>query len=182
MLDKNRSQLLLIDVQERLLPAMKKAEKLAGRCAILLAAAHELEIPLTISEQYPRGLGASVAQISDAGKEGIILEKLSFSCSRDENIRRRLDDLQKDGRDQLVIGGIEAHVCVLQSTLDLIDAGYRVFVVADAISSRKSASRKLAIARMREAGAIIINTEMAVFEWLERAGTAEFKVLSKLIK
>ncbi len=182
MLDKNRSQLLLIDVQERLLPAMAGSEKLAGRCKILLGAARELEIPLTFSEQYPKGLGATVARLSEAGAKAVTLGKLSFSCQRDENIRQRLDDLRKEGRYQLVIGGIEAHVCVLQSALDLIDAGYQVFIVADAISSRKPASRKLAMTRMREAGAIIINTEMAVFEWLERAGTAEFRALSKLIK
>jgi len=182
MLEKNRSQLLIIDVQEKLYPATAKPDEVIGRCAILLKSAHELGIPAVISEQYPKGLGPTAKNLLKHAGNAAVMEKTAFSCLRDEAIYALLEIGSDEGRDQIVIGGMEAHVCVLQTALDLKGEDYEVFVVADAITSRAPASRKLAIARMRDAGITIINTEMAVFEWLERAGTPEFKVLSKLIK
>ena len=182
MLEKHRSQLLVIDVQERLYPVTAKPDQVIAKCGILLEAARKLSIPAMISEQYPKGLGATAKALRQMATEAVIMEKISFSCLRDDEIYARLEIAGDEGRDQIVIGGMEAHVCVLQTALDLKKEDYEVFVVADAITSRKASSRKLALARMRDAGIHVINTEMAVFEWLERAGTPEFKVVSKLIK
>ena len=181
LLNADTSQLLIIDVQARLLPAMAIPERVADQCNILLAAARVLAIPVTVSEQYPKGLGPTDKSLNMTNAEQV-MEKTAFSCVRDDAIAQRLADLREDGRHQVVIGGIESHVCVLQTALDLSDAGFDVNVVADAVSSRAEASVKLALARMRDEGISIVNTEMAVFEWLKRAGTPEFKTLSKLIK
>jgi len=182
MLEKYRSQLLIIDVQEKLYPVTAKPDQVIERCGVLLEAAGELGIPAVISEQYPKGLGATAKALRKRAGDAATMEKISFSCLRDDKIYARLEIGSDEGRDQIVIGGMEAHVCVLQTALDLRQEDYEVFVVADAITARKASSRKLAIARMRDAGITVINTEMAVFEWLERAGTPEFKVGSKLIK
>ena len=181
LLNADSSHLLIIDVQTRLLPVMAAPERVSARCNILLAAADELDIPVTISEQYPKGLGPTDAALKLCGHHKI-LEKTAFSCLRDEAIAERLNRMREDGRHQIVIGGIESHVCVLQTAADLTDAGFEVFVVADAVSSRKKGSVKLALARLRDEGVRIVNTEMALFEWLKRAGTNQFKTLSGLIK
>ncbi len=181
LLNANSSHLMVIDVQARLLPAMAEAQQVTARGNILLAAARELDIPITITEQYPRGLGPTDAALALADDDAV-MEKIAFSCLRDQAIAARLEELRQDGRHQMVICGIESHVCVLQTTLDLADAGYETFVVADAVSSRAQNSVDLALARMRDEGVSIVNTEMAVFEWLKQAGTQQFKTLSALIK
>ncbi len=181
LMNADTSQLLIIDVQVRLLPVITAPERVVERCNILLAAAKELEIPTTVSEQYPKGLGPTDDSIKLANSDQV-MAKSAFSCVRDNAIAERLGQLKEDGRHQVVIGGIESHVCVQQTALDLTDAGFEVSIVADAVSSRASESVELAFARMRDEGVSIVNTEMVVFEWLKRAGTPEFKTLSKLIK
>jgi isochorismate hydrolase len=116
------------------------------------------------------------------GNSGAIIDKVEFSCLKSEPLRERLHELRRQGRPQVVIGGIEAHVCVLQTAIDLEAQGFEAFVVADAIGSRAKANRKLAIARLLKAGADVVDSEMVLFEWLERAGTPEFKQLQSLIK
>jgi nicotinamidase-related amidase len=180
LLEAAKASLLVVDMQERLLPAMAEKDRVLSRTGILLAAARELGLPVTMSEQYPKGLGHTVAELaSNAAK---VFEKLSFSCWRDEHIRRHFIALHEGGRPQVVIAGIEAHVCVLQTAVDMAQAGFAVHAVADAMSSRVPESAALAFERMRHAGVSVINTEMAVFELLGRAGTAQFKSLSGLIK
>ncbi len=181
LMNADTSQLLIIDVQARLMPVMATPERVAERCNVLLASAKELEIPTTVSEQYPKGLGPTYDALKLTNSD-MVLEKSAFSCVRDDAIAERLGQLKDDGRHQVVIGGIESHVCVQQTALDLVDVGFDVSVVADAVSSRASESVELALARMRDEGVSIVNTEMVVFEWLKRAGTPEFKTLSKLIK
>lgn len=173
------AMLLIVDVQARLLPAMHKPERVTGNIARLQAAAARLGVPMVASEQYPRGLGATVPEIADAVPAGNTLDKLAFSCARDEALADKLASL---GRSQLVIAGIEAHVCVLQSAIAFAGTGYEVYVVQDAISSRNKADVKLAAARMAANGVTMINTEMALFEWMERAGSEDFKAISKLIR
>ncbi len=181
LIDVKASQLLIVDVQERLLPAMTDPEGLLRNTRILIACARELGVPVTVSEQYPAGLGATVPNIQEALATGTARHaKLEFSCLRDAGLRSELDAL-KAARPQLLITGIEAHVCVLQSALDAVDAGYSVFVVEDAISSRKEASRLSALRRLGNA-ATLVTTEMVVFEWLQRAGTDVFRSLSKLVR
>jgi nicotinamidase-related amidase len=179
LLDKDRSQFLLVDVQDRLLPAMHEGERMVERCGILLQAAQRLGIPTTISEQYKKGLGATVERLSNLKGDAPVLEKMHFSCAADPAMTARVQSL---GKKQLVIAGIEAHVCVLQSALGFKDMGLEVFVVADAVTSRKQESVDLALERYRAAGVNVVNAEMALFEWLHVSGTPAFKDLSKLIK
>lgn len=180
LLDATKASLLLIDIQERLLPAMAEPAGVVAKCGTLLAVARELALPVTISEQYPKGLGSTVPALR--GNDARVFEKLHFSCWRDEALKTHFIDLHEGGRPLVIVGGIEAHVCVLQTCIDLATAGFGVFAVGDAMSSRKAASADLAFVRMRDAGVQVVNTEMALFELLEKAGTAPFKTLSALIK
>lgn len=180
LLDASKASLLLVDIQERLLPAMAAPEQVVAKSQILMTAARTLGLPVTISEQYPKGLGHTVSSLQS--NEATTFEKLTFSCWRDEEIRQHFINLHESSRPLVVVTGIEAHVCVLQTCIDMANAGFGVFAVSDAMSSRKPESATLAFERMRAAGVEVINTEMAVFELLERAGSAEFKALSGLIK
>lgn len=181
LMNADTSQLLIIDVQAQLLPAMATPDEVVRRCNILLEAARTIDVPVTVSEQYPKGLGHTDEGIKLANSDRV-MEKTAFSCLRDEAIAAHLLDLREDGRHQVVVGGMESHVCVMQTCLDLVDAGFEVFLAADAVSSRAPSSVELATARLRDEGVSIVNTEMAVFEWLKVAGTPAFKALSALIK
>lgn len=182
LLDRGKASLLLIDLQERLLPAMADLAMVESRSLILLKAARALDIPVTVSEQYPKGLGHTVASLRAEIGPAPVFEKLAFSCWRDAAIKGHLIRHHEQGRPLVIVAGIEAHVCVLQSCIDLATAGFGVFAVADAMSSRKQESAALAITRMALAGVSVVNTEMAVFELLGQAGTAEFKALSALVR
>lgn len=175
----NQSCLLIVDIQANLAPAVVEPESLIANAELLLRAARRLGIPILASEQYPRGIGHIVPELAAILPEQTVVEKLHFSCLQDAIYNHRLRDL---GRRQTIVAGIEAHVCVLQTAEDLLSAGYTVFVVADAISSRKAANQRAAIHRLAAAGARIVTTEMVVFEWLGKAGTAEFKEIIPLIK
>lgn len=180
LLDSSKTSLLIVDVQSRLLPAMVEPERILERASILLQAAEVLKIPVTVSEQYAKGLGHTVPEL--AKNFATTFEKLSFSCWRDAALKSHFITLHEGGRPLVIVAGIEAHVCVLQSCIDLANAGFGVFAVADAMSSRQSASADLALHRLRGAGIQVVNTEMVIFELLEKAGTPEFKALSALIK
>lgn len=180
LLDASKASLLLVDIQERLLPAMSAPEQVVSKSQILLQAAKSLGLPVTISEQYPKGLGHTVAALQS--NDAVTFEKLTFSCWRNEAMKNHFINLHEKGRPLVIVAGIEAHVCVLQSCIDMANAGFGIFAVADAMSSRKTESATLAFERMRAAGVEVVNTEMVVFELLERAGTPEFKTLSGLIK
>lgn len=165
------------------MPAIEAAGEVADAVVRLASLARRLDVPVTVSEQYPKGLGATVESVRAAvGNTATTLQKIEFSCLANETLARRIETLTASGREQLVVAGIEAHVCVLQTVLDLADNGQQVFVVAAAIGSRAAASKQLALQRMRDAGATIIDVEMAMFEWLERAGTPEFKELQAGLK
>lgn len=182
LLEAGKSSLLVIDMQERLLPAMSMAADAERRCGILIEAARALQLPVTVTEQYPRGLGATVPGLKAQLGNAPVFEKLAFSVWRDEALKAHMIRQHEQGRPQVIVAGIESHVCVLQSAIDLADAGFGVFAVADAMSSRAPASVEMALARMRHANVEVVNTEMAVFELLGRAGTAEFKGLSGLVR
>lgn len=180
LLEAAKSSLLVIDMQERLLPAMAEKERVLAKAKILMTAARELGLPVAMSEQYPKGLGHTVPGLQS--NEAKVFEKLSFSCWRDEAIRRHFIALHESGRPQVVVAGIEAHVCALQTCIDMAQAGFAVYAVSDAMSSRAPESASLAFQRMGREGVEAVNTEMAVFELLGRAGTPAFKSLSALIK
>lgn len=183
LISAQRSLLLIVDVQQKLAPAMASLDRLLANLTILLRAAHPLGVPVLASEQYPRGLGPTLPEVAallappDGAPE--VFEKSHFSCAAEPGVAERL---ALTGRDQIVIAGIEAHVCVLQTALELRAAAWSVFVVADACSSRAPASAEQAMDRMRQHGVTVVNTEMVLFEWLHRAGTPAFKTLSSLVR
>lgn len=179
LLDASRSSLLIVDVQQNLGPVMAEPRQVYRHCTLLLRAAARLAVPVTISEQYPKGLGATMGELLVEAPTGVVMEKMHFSCAAEPAILARLRGFD---RPQVVVAGIEAHVCVLQSALGLKAAGFDVFVVADACSSRLVANHQLAMNRMAAAGVAVVSTEMAVFEWLYVAGTPAFKDMIKLIK
>jgi nicotinamidase-related amidase len=182
LIDASKSSLLIVDVQERLLPAMADGAHVVSRCSILLKVAKALDVPVAVSEQYPKGLGHTIEELRADVGNAQVFEKITFSCWRDPAMKAALVKLHDSGRPQVIVAGIEAHVCVAQTALDLAQAGFGVFVVADAVSSRVESSKALALARMAQSGIDVINTEMAVFELLGKAGTPAFKELSAMIK
>lgn len=177
-----QSQLLIIDIQERLAAAMpeKVIDKVIKNNNILLQAASVLDIPVIHSEQYPKGLGITVSAIAKnlpATTQSVT--KTSFSCSANADFN---DLVLQHNRKQIIISGIEAHVCVLQTALQLHSQGFLVYVVADAVCSRTKFNYKNALDRLRQAGIIISNVESVLFEWLRDASHPQFKALSQLIK
>lgn len=177
ILDLARAQLLVIDVQERLVPAMSDPGRLIASCRTLVEGARLLGVPIAISEQYPEGLGPTVADLSFASVPGFA--KKSFSCWRDPAIRSHL---LESGRDQIVLCGIEAHVCVLQTALDLREASLEVFAVVDAIDSRSPIDKEATIRRMFATGVQVGTVEMVLFEWMGSSANASFPAVSSLIK
>lgn len=173
------SLLLVVDIQQRLAPAIFDSAALTANAVRLLTAAGKLGIPAFVAEQYVRGLGSSLPEIQAAAVNARFFEKTHFSCAAETGI---VELLRTSGRRQIVLCGSEAHVCVLQSAFGLQDAGFEVFLAADAASSRTPANRDAAIARMRAGGIRIATTEMILFEWLECAATDEFRALLPLIK
>jgi nicotinamidase-related amidase len=182
ILDRDRSQLLIVDVQEKLLPAMHDGDRMVEQCGVLLQAAAELGVPVTMSEQYRKGLGPTVERLDNLKGDATVMEKSHFSCAADTDILSHIADQADTGRRQLVVAGIESHVCVLQSALGFKQGGMDVFVVMDAVASRRPESVDLARDRLIANRISAVNTEMVLFEWLQVSGTPEFKTLSKLIK
>lgn len=179
LLAADQTLLIAIDIQDRLLPAIHDAARVQRNAEILLQAADILQFPALLTEQYPKGLGHTVPQIRAAAADSPVLEKMHFSAWQDHAIRAHIEKLQ---RPSVVLAGVEAHVCVLQTALDMVAAGCRVTVVADAISSRHPDSARVACDRMAAAGVTLATTEMCIFEWLGTASHAAFKTLSALIK
>ena len=177
LLERTKSLVLLVDMQERLVPAMADAADVTARCGILLRAAYELGVPILATEQYPKGLGSTIPALAEFATRR--LEKVEFSAYANSAIK---DELTRAGQPQIVLAGVEAHVCVLQTALELIDAGFQVFAVTDAVSSRRPDSREVALHRIARAGATLITAEMALFEWLRSASAPEFCSISKLIR
>ena len=179
LLRKDDALLVIVDIQTKLLKVIFEKERLVSACRKLIQAVRLLEVPLVLTEQYPKGMGPTDQQIMEILGDAGAIEKLSFSCCGAEDFNQKIAGL---GRKQLVVIGIEAHVCVLQTVHDLLHQGYSVHVPCDAVSSRKESDYTNALDRMRQAGAVIGSVESAVFELLEKAGTPLFKSVSKLIK
>ncbi len=177
LLERDRAALLVIDVQERI-NAVMADQNHVSRLEVLVEACRALEVPVLASEQYPQGLGSTVTTLAGL-LGGPPPGKLTFSCSRDDALRSALE---RTGRAQIVVTGIEAHVCVLQTAVDLLTEGYEVYVPHDAVNSRRPADKQWALHRMAAAGAVITATESVLFELVERCDTADFKTVAKLIK
>ena len=176
LLKKDKSILCIIDMQEKLTPFVISHQALTDRCLWLLNLANTLDVPVLISEQYPKGLGSTIEPLKTAALSSKHCSKVHFSCMQEPGITRHLKTLEKT---QLVLSGIEAHVCVLQTALEMREEGYEVFVVVDAVSSRHEIDKTCALRRMQQNGIHLISAEMVFFEWLRKAGTPEFKTLSQ---
>ncbi|MFN3745203.1 MAG: isochorismatase family protein [Hyphomicrobiaceae bacterium] len=182
-MSRSRSQVLLVDIQGKLLPHIADGAAVAANCARLARYASRLDVPVTLTEHYPRGLGPTAEPVLSALSNDITaLSKIAFSAWREPAIRTRIESLRAAGRTHVVIAGMEAHVCVGQTAFDLIAAGLDVFVVADAVGSRSAEVRDLAVRRLERAGAHIVAHEMVAFEWLGRGDTEEFKELIEVIR
>lgn len=178
-LTRQDAALLVVDVQEKLLPSIFEEERVRGNTLALVRAAQVLGVPVLVTEQYPKGLGKTATDVAEALAGVAVIEKLTFSTFGEPAFVEALKAL---GRRTLIVVGIEAHVCITQSVLDALSAGYQVHVLADAVSSRTEANWRLGLARMQQAGAVVSSTEMALFELLHVAGTPEFKEVLRLIK
>ena len=179
ILTKENTALLIIDVQAKIFPVMFESEKLLENTLKLIKGIKVLEIPIYYTEQYPKGLGETIQQIKDELTDINPIEKMTFSCYGAYNL---FDRLKQDGITKVIICGIEAHVCVLQTGLDLLANGFSVYLPADAVSSRKKFDYKTAIQRMRQHGIEITLTESVLFELLQVCGTDQFKQISKIVK
>jgi nicotinamidase-related amidase len=178
LMHRDTSRLLLVDVQRKLIPTIAGYEAVERNGVRLLEACRILEVPVTISEHYPQGLGPTVSPLAAAAGDAPRFEKIEFSCLRNPALAAHL---VADARD-VILCGLEAHVCVLQTAFDMLAAGRRCFVVADAVGSRTDDNKQAGLQRLEQAGAQIVTTEMVLFEWLERAGTPAFKGVSRLIR
>lgn len=173
------SALVVIDIQERLVPAMRAPEPAVANALRLIAAARETAVPMLLTEQYPRGLGHTVGAVAEAAGDAPVLAKTHFSCMEDPAFAAAFRGL---GRRQAVLAGMEAHICVLQTAASLIEQGFAVFVVTDATAARTAESERAAVDRLVALGAGVVTTEMAIYEWLAQAGTPAFRRLLPLLK
>ncbi|MDD3267695.1 MAG: isochorismatase family protein [Syntrophomonadaceae bacterium] len=177
-LERDNTALIVIDLQERLMGAMQDREKVFKNTRILLDTAQQFNMPVVVSEQYPRGLGKTVDEIKEKLADYHYLEKLDFSLFNEQG-RQLLQSLHKK---TFIVTGSETHVCVFQTVRDLLEAGYHVHLVRDAVCSRFDENYRNALDLMRDMGAVVSNTETIVFDLLQAAGTPDFKVISPLIK
>ena len=177
LLSRDDTQLGLIDMQEKLLAAMSESDTVVKNCGKLLQAARLFEVPVTATEQYPKGLGSTVKELADQ-LPATPVEKLRFSAIE---AFPDLNNPESPGRSRLVLCGIETHVCILQTALDLLACGYRVYVAADAVTSRNQLDWEIGLQRLSDSGVVITTTESVLFEWCEKAGSDQFKALSKIV-
>jgi len=180
-IDRHQAMLLIIDVQTRLLPHIEEHPLVTATAGALLETAQGFDLPVLATVQYTRGLGPTVEPLARllAERHSAPIEKVAFSVWREQACRERLLGL---GRSQVIVAGIEAHVCVQQSVLDLLGAGYQPVVCADAVSSRRSFDRVHALERMRAAGAVVTTAEAVMFELCEVSGTPAFKRMLEVVK
>lgn len=179
MINKNNSALVVIDYQEKLLPKIKVADKTVKQGVKLIRFARELSIPVIVTEQYPTGLGNTCKAIASEIEGTTPLEKMTFGCMGDDAFRTALEET---GRKQLIVTGVETHVCVMQTVLAAVKEDFDVFVPMDAVAARKKGEHKAGLRRMEAIGAHIVTTEMAMFEALRIAGTSEFKQVLPILK
>lgn len=179
ILNREKTALLIIDVQERIIGVMRKSKRLQENLLKLIRGIKTLNVPIYFTEQYPKGLGPTLSEIKNELVDVEAVQKMSFSCFGAEDL---FTLLKEKNLEQVVVCGIESHVCVQQTVLDLLANGFQVDVAADAVSSRNKLDYDTALERMRTHGAEITTTESILFELLKVCGTDEFKAISKLVK
>ncbi len=170
---------IAIDYQEKLIPAIHDHAEVVRNSRILLAGLAALQVPVLVSRQYPKGLGDTVPEIREVTAGAKVLDKTAFSCCGDAGIKAELEAL---GRKNVILCGTEAHVCVLQTAVDLLEAGYNVVYVVDCVGSRKPADKKCGVKRVVREGALPVTYEQILFELTQGAGSPAFKEISKLVK
>ncbi len=175
-----KANLIIIDIQEKLLPAISNKDDVVKNTKILIETAKNLDLNIVLSEQYPKGLGSTIPEIKEMLNSQEQVEKTSFSVCGDN--KELFDKLLKQEKNQFIIAGIEAHICVYQTVKDLLISGAEVFLVSDAVGSRKDASRLQIINTLISMGAVVLPTESILFELLENSKNKHFKNISKLIK
>ena len=175
-LDPGRAALVVVDVQDGFRPAIPGFDRIAAAAATMVRGAAAMDVPIVVTEQYPKGLGPTVPEVAEHLPDGVEpLAKTAFSAAS-------ADGFALGGREQAIVCGIEAHVCVNQTVHDLLARGYEVHVAADAVASRSPVNRALGLEKAERAGARVTSVEMALFEMLEEAGSPEFKAISKLVR
>jgi nicotinamidase-related amidase len=180
VLERERALLVVVDLQEKLLPAIDGKDRVLDGARLLIRAARELELPLVLTTQYEKGLGPIVPEVITEAPGVKPVDKVAFGCFGSEDFLARLSTFP--GREQLLVAGIESHICVAQTVLGALGKGYRVHVAADAVGSRHAEDRELGLRRMEHAGAVLSSTEMAVYELLGRSDGAAFKRLLPFLK
>ena len=173
------SLLIMADFQEKLSPALYDSEKLLKRIELLIRGCRILDIPILAIQQYTKGLGETVQVLKDALGEFEHIEKITFSCYKEPTFVQKL---RSSGRKNIIVSGVEAHICIQQTVLDLLAADYNVYVIADCIGSRSENDRIYAESRMRQAGAVLTTAESVLFELLENANHPKRKEITKLVK
>ena len=173
--------LIVVDMQERLLPPIFKKEQLVANSQLLVRFAQIFNIPVLLTTQYTKGLGPVIPEIASLVPGAAAIEKMEFNCFGEDAFRHALKSLPGQ-RNTLLVCGMEAHICVLQTALDALNHGYLVHVASDAIGSRAEWNWRVGINRMRSAGCVISSTEMMMYEVMRRSGTAEFKKMLAYLK
>ncbi len=169
--------LLVIDVQEKLVSKIHAADVVVRNTAFLIDAARLLNLPVQATEQYPKGLGPTISELAQRLPERP--DKVAFSCCAVPSV---VENFQRGGRSKIVLAGIETHVCVQQTALDLLALGFRVYVPVDAVGSRYPLDHDVALRRLEKAGAILTTSETCAFEWVGGAGSPQFKEISRLVQ
>lgn len=182
VLDRERAALVVVDVQEAFRPVVEGFDAVVHEAGVLARGAAILGMPVLVTEQYPRGLGETVPELVQALGDAQRLPKTVFSAAAAEGFSLAGDGAPGGSRDQVLLCGIEAHVCVSQTAHDLLDRGVEVHVAQDAIGSRTAANREVGLRKMESSGAILTSVETALFELLGAAGSAEFKQVQELVK
>lgn len=178
-LDITHAQLLVVDIQARLLPHVGERTRVVLQAVRMIRAAREMELPITVSEQYPQGLGASDPRIVEAASDAARIEKVAFSVCGEPEARERIVSLL---RPQVLLVGIETHVCIQQTAFDLLGEQMRPIVLADAVGSRRVSDHEIALQRMRAAGITVTSVESAIYELMGRSGTELFKRILPLVR
>lgn len=179
LLKPESTALLIIDIQERILPVINNHQLVVDNTLKLIKGFKVLSLPIYFTEQYPKGLGPTVSSITEVLGDLKPFDKMSFSCSGAGDL---FDEFKKKNLSQIVVCGIEAHVCVQQTVLDLVENSIQINLAADAVSSRKEMDYRTAVERIRDNGAEITTTESILFELLNVCGTPQFKEISKIVK
>jgi nicotinamidase-related amidase len=173
------SLLLIVDIQQAMLKAIASWEVVAGKVKQLIRSSNALNVPILLTEQYRKGLGETLPELMQEINSPDVFQKEHFSACLESEF---IPTVQSFNRKKIVAVGMETHVCVLQTCLDLIEAGFQVHLVADAVASRANENRNIAIDILRQAGAVITSTEIVIFQWAMRANTDDFRKLLPIVK